>query len=67
MSKHQTKRSDSAESRWWRKQEADEPPDPTSRRGQACPKCLLGDLDYDTLFRLRCPVCHFVADCGAFT
>jgi hypothetical protein len=36
-------------------------------RGESCPKCQMADLDFDNLFRLHCPVCGFVASCGAFT
>jgi hypothetical protein len=41
--------------------------EPQARVGLPCPKCLMDDLAYDTLFRLRCPNCGYIAECGAFT
>jgi hypothetical protein len=41
--------------------EAQEP-----RRGDACPKCGKGKLDYDGLLNLRCEACGF-AVVGCFT
>jgi hypothetical protein len=53
--------------KWWQTNYLPTGVPPRPRKGQSCPKCLMADLDYDTLFRLSCPVCGFVADCGAFT
>jgi len=51
--------------KWWQTERHEKPP--RMHQGQPCPRCLMGDLDYDALFRLRCPVCDYVAECGAFT
>jgi uncharacterized protein (DUF983 family) len=37
------------------------------RRGQECPHCHNGKLDYDGLAQLSCPVCGYVAEGGGFT
>lgn len=54
-----------ADRKWWQTERREKPP--RMHQGQPCPRCLMGDLDYDALFRLRCPVCDYVAECGAFT
>lgn len=51
--------------KWWQTEKR-EKPSPV-HQGQPCPKCYMADLDCDDLFRLRCPVCEYVAECGAFT
>ena len=53
--------------KWWKASSASKVIGLHSHRGEACPKCYLADLDYDTLFRLRCPNCGYIAECGAFT
>ena len=54
-------------SKWWKT--AAQAGNKTSLpvQGAPCPKCLLGDLEFDTLFRLQCSTCGFIAECGAFT
>jgi ribosomal protein S27AE len=53
--------------RWWKTGEAEVDKLPHLRSGHSCPKCYLADLEFDTLFRLHCPNCGYVAECGAFT
>jgi hypothetical protein len=53
--------------KWWKASIASKAKEMHSHRGEACPKCYLADLDYDTLFRLSCPNCGYIAECGAFT
>ncbi len=57
--------------KWWQVENglAEQQPSmkPPAKQGQPCPKCYLADLDYDSLFRLSCPNCGYVAECGAFT
>jgi hypothetical protein len=56
--------------KWWQTESHEEGTATTldpPRQGESCPKCQMADLDFDTLFRLHCPVCGFVASCGAFT
>ncbi len=53
--------------RWWRQEGQAVSNFVAPKKGESCPKCLMDDLDYDTLFRLSCPVCGYVAECGAFT
>ena len=53
--------------RWWKEDRSADFDYFAPKKGEACPKCLMDDLDYDTLFRLSCPVCGYVAECGAFT
>jgi len=37
------------------------------RAGQTCPNCGKGQLDYDGLLQLSCPLCGYVAEGGSFT
>jgi len=53
--------------RWWKTDPEVAQQNPRARRGQSCPQCLMADLTFDSLFRLHCPVCGYVAECGAFT
>jgi len=53
--------------KWWQTGLDHTTLEPHVRPGQSCPKCLMDDLTYDTLFRLLCPNCGYVAECGAFT
>ena len=53
--------------KWWKQNKDPVVLPAAAHRGQPCPNCLLADLDLDSLFRLRCPNCDYVADCGAFT
>lgn len=62
-----TSRQSGSTKKWWQTESDAKSVPARPRKGQACPKCLMDDLDYDTLFRLSCPVCGYVADCGAFT
>jgi len=39
----------------------------TPRRGQMCGHCRQGQLEYDGLAQLSCPVCGYVAEGGSFT
>ena len=34
------------------------------RRGETCPRCLLGQLDYNGLLDLECPVCAYTEGPG---
>ncbi|MGD2049056.1 MAG: hypothetical protein PVH03_06155 [Chloroflexota bacterium] len=61
------KQTRTASQKWWKTGSASIQDEPRTGQGQPCPKCYIADLDYDTLFRLRCPNCNYVADCGAFT
>ena len=47
--------------RWWKIGDAGADNQPHPSQGQPCPKCYLADLDFDTLFRLHCPNCGFIA------
>lgn len=58
---------DTRREKWWKLDSAVVDDENQAGRGQACPKCYLADLDFDTLFRLHCPNCGFIAECGAFT
>lgn len=53
--------------RWWKTDPEIVHANPRAQRGEPCPQCLMADLAFDSLFRLRCPVCGYVAACGAFT
>lgn len=53
--------------KWWKASVTSKIMGTHSHRGEACPKCYLADLGYDTLFRLSCPNCGYIAECGAFT
>ena len=57
--------------KWWQQDRPEGTPAGANlaapKKGDSCPKCLMDDLNYDTLFRLSCPVCGYVAECGAFT
>jgi ribosomal protein S27AE len=53
--------------KWWQQDRPAGGRLPRPREGQPCPKCALGDLAFDSLFRLHCLVCGYTADCGAFT
>lgn len=44
--------------------EAEQPREP--RRGEICPKCGKGKLDYDGMLNLRCEACGY-AVVGCFT
>lgn len=62
------KKSDSPRGeRWWKSAENGGDRDLRPVEGAPCPKCLLGDLSFDTLFRLQCSNCGYIAECGAFT
>ncbi|MDX1614637.1 MAG: hypothetical protein R3300_10030 [Candidatus Promineifilaceae bacterium] len=52
---------------WWKTDPETAREHPQPRRGQSCPQCHMADLAFDSLFRLHCPVCGYVAECGAFT
>lgn len=46
----------------------DPPPAQTSkplRKGETCPMCSQGKLDYNGLLQLECPACGFVSGEGA--
>lgn len=46
----------------------DPPPTQTNkplRKGEICPVCLQGQLDYNGLLQLECPACGFVSGEGA--
>jgi hypothetical protein len=53
--------------KWWKT--SDRAGDEAARPivGTSCPKCYLGNLEFDSLFRLQCSNCGFIAECGAFT
>jgi ribosomal protein S27AE len=56
------------EKKWWRHEAAaEQEAAPLPRQGEPCPKCYMAEMSYDSLFRLHCPVCGYVAACGAFT
>jgi len=61
------KRRHGQKSRWWKTDPEIAREHPRARRGQSCPQCHMADLSFDSLFRLHCPVCGYVAECGAFT
>ena len=63
----ETNRSKVSRRKWWQTGQSSAGKVLGSQAGQPCPKCYLADLDLDTLFRLSCPNCGFVANCGAFT
>jgi len=52
--------------KWWQRDDVAAEPG-RAQRGSPCPKCFMADLDWDSLFRLHCPNCGYVAECGAFT
>lgn len=70
LSSRQDKRSRDAistsDGKWWKRDAVAAGPD-RPQRGTPCPKCYMADLDWDSLFRLHCPNCGYVAECGAFT
>ncbi|MGD8806651.1 MAG: hypothetical protein PVH65_12410 [Chloroflexota bacterium] len=53
--------------KWWKREAAAAASPDRPQRGAPCPKCYMADLDWDSLFRLHCPNCGYVAECGAFT
>jgi len=53
--------------KWWKHDGATAVSANRSQKGESCPKCQMDDLDWDSLFRLHCPNCGYVAECGAFT
>jgi hypothetical protein len=53
--------------KWWKRGVAARDSTDRPQRGTPCPKCYMADLDWDSLFRLHCPNCGYVAECGAFT
>ncbi|HSM55914.1 MAG TPA: hypothetical protein VK879_07140 [Candidatus Sulfomarinibacteraceae bacterium] len=53
--------------RWWQRESKEAECAPAPRRGQGCPQCGQGCLDFDSLFVLTCEQCGYVASSGAFT
>lgn len=60
-------KSEKSTEKWWKTDGTSKDKMAHPRQGEACPKCYLADLEYDTLFRLHCPNCGYIAECGAFT
>jgi len=58
---------DADDQKWWKTDRPTIVGEAPVRRGQPCPKCFMADLDLDSLFRIHCPNCGYVAECGAFT
>jgi len=52
---------------WWQPTNVPSCNAPALKPGDICPSCTMGDLYYDGLFLLICPVCEKVAEGGAFT
>lgn len=53
---------------WWRRQnQKSVTAAPSLERGQRCPECEEGILQYDSLFVLTCPRCGYVAESGVCT
>jgi hypothetical protein len=53
--------------KWWQIDQLEAPEGPQGKAGEPCPKCWLADLEHDSLFRIHCPICGYIAECGAFT
>lgn len=63
----QVAQTETSDQKWWKTKAASVTGQAPVRRGQPCPKCYMADLDLDSLFRIHCPNCGYVAECGAFT
>ena len=65
--KHGLRAASATEGKWWKRNAAMTANLERPQRGEPCPKCYMDDLGWDSLFRLHCPNCGYVAECGAFT